>query len=168
MRIGFALAEHRTSLIEALTELNGYYNEDIPPDRALVAAHLDENLLPVTSPTRLVVAAEGGEVFGLAAIAIVYSIVEPAPDKRKQLALKELFVRSAARGKRIGEAIMAWVANYARSQGCSRIDWNVKSSNAGGIAFYTALGARRVKDRLSYRLDREAIDALADHPIDRA
>ncbi|MBN8749319.1 MAG: hypothetical protein J0I65_17645 [Variovorax sp.] len=47
---------------------------------------------------------------------------------------------------------MAWLARHAADQGCHRIDWPVKATNLRGIAFYEGLGARRVADRLSYRL----------------
>ena len=56
---------------------------------------------------------------------------------------------------------MQWVARYALDNGCGRIDWSVKSSNARGIAFYESLGARLVSDRISYRIVREEIGALA-------
>jgi ribosomal protein S18 acetylase RimI-like enzyme len=57
---------------------------------------------------------------------------------------------------------MAWVARYAFEQGCLRIDWPVKASNARGIAFYEGLGAERIVERLSYRLNGPEIVRLAD------
>jgi len=41
------------------------------------------------------------------------------------------------------------------------MDWNVKSSNLRGIAFYRSLGGNPVEDRLSFRLSRSALEALA-------
>lgn len=56
---------------------------------------------------------------------------------------------------------MAWVANYAVENGCHRIDWPVKAANARGIAFYKALAAVQVEDRLSFRLVEPQLSALA-------
>jgi ribosomal protein S18 acetylase RimI-like enzyme len=56
---------------------------------------------------------------------------------------------------------MAWAARYAFENGCRRIDWPVKASNARGIAFYESLGAERVVDRLSYRLSEPCVGQLA-------
>jgi GNAT superfamily N-acetyltransferase len=102
-----------------------------------------------------------GGVVGLAAITLVYSLVDFAAEKRKQCQLKELYVKSSERSQGVGKALMSWVARYAFENGCSRIDWPVKASNARGISFYEALGAGRVVDRLSYRLSEPNMSQLA-------
>lgn len=56
---------------------------------------------------------------------------------------------------------MSWVAQYAIENGCYRLDWPVKASNAKGIAFYEGLGARCVIERLSYRLSGAQLHQLA-------
>jgi GNAT superfamily N-acetyltransferase len=81
--------------------------------------------------------------------------------KRRHCWLKELYVRSSARGLGAGTALMSWVARYAAEHGCSRIDWPVKASNVRGIAFYERLGAKQVADRLSYRLSEPELRDLA-------
>lgn len=161
MKVGFASARHRSSLTDVLEELNRYYHPEDPADRDEIAAHLDKHLLPRNAPTKLIVAAEGNEVLGLAAISMLYSIVEPGPDACRQLSMKELFVRSFARERGIGGMLMEWIANYAERHNCSRMDWHVRSANQRGISFYMSCGAERVQDRMSYRLDRRAISALA-------
>ncbi len=80
------------------------------------------------------------------------SLVEPGPAQRRQCLLKELYVRSSARSQGVGRALVGWAARFAVANGCGRMDWNVKASNLRGIAFYEALGAARVEDRLSFRL----------------
>ncbi|MFN4119735.1 GNAT family N-acetyltransferase [Acidovorax sp.] len=90
----------------------------------------------------------------------MYSLVEPEPAHQRQCVLKELFVSPRHRSQGIGLALMQWVARYALDNGCGRIDWSVKSSNARGIAFYKSLGARLVGDRLSFRMVRDDIGAL--------
>jgi GNAT superfamily N-acetyltransferase len=162
MHVDLVSESQHESLVELLCELHAYYNGASPVAPQLVREHLLQNLLGPASPHRLVVASDSeGRVTGLAAITLVFSLVEPAPDKRRHCQLKELYVRSSCRGQGCGRALMAWVARYAWDNGCRRIDWPVKASNARGISFYEELGAERVVERLSYRLDGPAIRRLA-------
>ncbi len=165
MRVDLVAECQQDSLVELLCELHAYYNDGAEIAPALVREHLLQNLLGPGSPHRLVVASDhDGRVTGLAAITLVYSLVEAAPDKRKHCQLKELYVRSCSRGQGIGRALMVGVARYAWEHGCRRMDWPVKASNARGIAFYEGLGAEHVVERLSYRLNEAALQQLATVP----
>lgn len=162
MKVELVSASQYESLAELLCELHAYYNEGSSVSREMVHSYLTESLLAHDSPLRLVVAVgSDGCVMGFAAISLTYSLVEPAPEARRHLWLKELYVRSSARSAGVGRAIMSWVARYAVSNGCARIDWPVKATNAKGIAFYERLGARQVEDRLSYRLSGPDLAGLA-------
>jgi ribosomal protein S18 acetylase RimI-like enzyme len=166
LRVGFVSAEQHESLIDLLCELHAYYNDGAVASREVVREHLLENLLGAESPHRLVVAAtSNGSVVGLAAITLVFSLVEPDVSKRRHCHLKELYVRSSYRSNGVGRALMSWVAMHVWENGCRRIDWPVKATNARGIAFYEALGAERVVERLSYRLSDEHIASLAQGAI---
>ncbi|MEO8021338.1 GNAT family N-acetyltransferase [Polaromonas sp.] len=163
MRIEPASKAHHESLIDLLCELHAYYNEGSVASREIVREHLLENLLGARSPHRLVVAvSSSGTVAGLAAITLAYSLVEPAPEKRKHCQLKELYVLSSERSKGVGAALMSGVAQFALENGCHRIDWPVKASNLRGIAFYEGLGGERVVERLSYRITEPGISKLVD------
>ena len=152
MHVALVSPDHHESLIDLLCELYRYYH-DKEVARADVRDHLLRNLLAPDSPLRLVVAQDAsGTVVGFAAVALVYSLVDPTPAHRRQCMMKELFVRAESRGRGVGRALMVWVARDAAEQGCGRIDWHVKASNEAGIRFYAGLGAQRVEDRLSYRL----------------
>ncbi len=162
LRVDLLAPDQHASLVDLLCELHAYYNDGAAVPRALMQDHLVDHLLAADSPLRLVVAAgEDGVVEGFAAIALLYSLVEPAPDKRRQCVLKELYVGSAGRSRGVGRALMRWVARHAVEQGCGRIDWPVQAGNLRGQAFYEALGATRVADRLSYRLAGPALGRLA-------
>jgi ribosomal protein S18 acetylase RimI-like enzyme len=161
MRIALVATEQHESLIDLLCELYRYYHDDAEVARAAVRDHLLHNLLAPASPLRLVVAEDASRtVVGFAAVALMHSLVDPTPANRRQCLMKELFVRADSRGRGVGRALMAWIARDAAEQGCGRIDWHVKASNAAGIRFYAGLGAQRVEDRLSYRLDRPALERL--------
>ncbi|MBA3595383.1 MAG: GNAT family N-acetyltransferase [Pseudomonadota bacterium] len=162
MRIEPASNAHHESLIDLLCELHTYYNEGSVASREIVREHLLDNLLGPQSPHRLIVAVSDSDtVAGLAALTLAYSLVEPAPNRRRHCQLKELYVLSSERSKGVGAALMLGVARFALENGCHRIDWPVKASNLGGIAFYEGLGAERVAERLSYRLTEPGIRQLA-------
>lgn len=162
MHLGLLSSPQHESFVDLLCELHTYYNEGSSVPREMARSHLVENLLGPDSPLRLVVAHDAaGQVFGFAAISLTYSLVEPSPEQRRHCQLKELYVRSSGRGQGIGKAIMSWVARYAADDGCGRIDWPVKATNARGIAFYRGLGAEQVVERLSFRLSGPGLHELA-------
>lgn len=164
MQVDLVSPPQYASLVDLLRELHAYYHEGASVPHETVHTHLVDHLLGPDSPLRLVVAHEdGGQVCGLAAISLTYSLVEPTPEQRRHCQLKELYVRSSARSRGVGRALMAWVARYAAEHGCRRIDWPVKAGNARGIAFYRALGAQQVVERLSFRLAEPALGMLAHH-----
>jgi GNAT superfamily N-acetyltransferase len=144
MRIALVIKPQHESLADLLCEVHSYYNEGSSVSHELVMSYLVDQLLAADSPLRLVVAAQPHKhVVGFAAISLTYSLVEPAPEKRRQCWLKELYVRSSNRSLGVGAALMAWIADYAVEHGCARIDWPVKSSNVRGIAFLRGFGVRR-------------------------
>ena len=80
---------------------------------------------------------------------------------RPGLYLEDLFVRPALRGKGIGKALLVHLARLARAQGCARYQWQVLDWNAPSIAFYEALGARRLPEWITMRVDGAALERLA-------
>jgi ribosomal protein S18 acetylase RimI-like enzyme len=162
MQINLVSPPQHESLVDLLRELHSYYNEGSTVPHETVRSHLIENLLGPESPLRLVVAHNAeGHILGFAAITLTFSLVEPSPEQRRHCQLKELYVRSSARSLGVGKALMSWVAKHAADNGCRRIDWPVKATNARGIAFYESLGAEQVVERLSYRLSEPSLGELA-------
>jgi GNAT superfamily N-acetyltransferase len=162
MRIAPVSPEQYESLIDLLCELYRHYNPGASVSRDVVRDHLLDNLLVPGSAVRLIVAEDAARhIVGFAAVMLLHSLVDPTPANRRQCMVKELYVRAGRRGDGVGRMLMAWVARYAVEQGCGRIDWHVQASNHAGIRFYAGLGAERVQTRLSYRLMRPAMDALA-------
>jgi GNAT superfamily N-acetyltransferase len=167
MHIAFVVPDQHEALVDLMHEMCIFYSEEAPVSRDDVRSNLIDNLLAPDSPLRLVVASdEQGELVGLAAIALFHSLVDPAPQRRGQLLLKELYVRQARRGSGIGKALMSWVARHALERGCARMDWNVSASNREGLAFYRSLGALHVAGRLSLRLGGEFMARLASGDAD--
>jgi GNAT superfamily N-acetyltransferase len=76
--------------------------------------------------------------------------------------LEDLFVRPSQRGKGFGKTMLAHLARRAAASPGGRIDWTVLDWNAPSIAFYEGLRAHQHKGWLSYRLEGDALEDLAD------
>ncbi len=81
---------------------------------------------------------------------------------RPFLFLEDLVVTEAARGRSLGEALMAAVAREAVARGASRVEWAVLDWNEGALRFYRRLGGRPQTEWLRYSLDGEALERLAE------
>ena len=80
---------------------------------------------------------------------------------RSGLYLEDLFVRPAQRGKGIGKALLAHLANTCLTNGWSRLQWAVLDWNTPSIEFYKSLGAVLMDEWTGCRLDGPALAALA-------
>ena len=77
------------------------------------------------------------------------------------LYLEDLFVRPEHRGRGIGKALLVELARIAVREGCGRFQWQVLDWNTPAIEFYERLGARRLPDWMTMRIDGEALERLA-------
>jgi GNAT superfamily N-acetyltransferase len=80
---------------------------------------------------------------------------------RPGIYLEDLFVDPAHRGKGHGKALLQRLAALAVERGCGRLEWSVLDWNQPSIDFYLSLGARALDEWTIYRLDGEALGALA-------
>ena len=101
-----------------------------------------------------------GEAAGFAAWFINFSTFSG----RSGLYLEDLFVRPAQRGKGIGKALLAHLANTCLTNGWSRLQWAVLDWNTPSIEFYKSLGAVLMDEWTGCRLDGPALTALARGP----
>lgn len=77
------------------------------------------------------------------------------------LFLEDLYIRPEHRGGGAGKALLAHLAKLAVARGCGRFEWNVLNWNSPAIGFYESLGARPQSEWTTYRLQGEALKALA-------
>jgi GNAT superfamily N-acetyltransferase len=157
MDIRLFATEDTESVAELLRDMSVHYNGPNASTLDTVRANLVSNILGPNSGVRLVLAVEGSQVVGMAAISLLY----PAPKEKGQLFMKELYVHSHHRGAGIGEAIMVWVAQYAVKHECVRFDWTVDASNTDAVRFYNELGAVHVTDKLYYRFAGKLLESFA-------
>jgi RimJ/RimL family protein N-acetyltransferase len=57
--------------------------------------------------------------------------------------------------------LLSYLANQAMEQGCPRFEWIVLDWNKPSIDFYKAMGAYPLDEWTVYRLENEALSALA-------
>lgn len=77
------------------------------------------------------------------------------------LYLEDLFVKPSLRGHGIGKALLIELARIAVAEGCGRFVWQVLDWNEPAIGFYEKLGARRLGEWVTMRLEGEALERLA-------
>jgi GNAT superfamily N-acetyltransferase len=65
---------------------------------------------------------------------------------RPGLYLEDLYVTPEYRGHGLGKALLLHLARLANARGCGRMEWAVLDWNAPAIAFYEALGAKRLRE----------------------
>ena len=104
-----------------------------------------------------VIAAWQGESAGFAFYFFHYSTWLGKPG----LYLEDLFVRPELRGKGIGKALLAYLAQIAVRENCYGMRWQVLDWNQSAIDFYEKLGARVMRQWLDVRLSRSAVESLA-------
>ena len=75
--------------------------------------------------------------------------------------LDDLYVAPEVRGRGIGTALMAYLADLALQHGCARFEWAVLDRNQRAIEFYARLGADMRRDRQLCRLEGDALARLA-------
>jgi ribosomal protein S18 acetylase RimI-like enzyme len=71
-------------------------------------------------------------------------------------------VEPGQRGKGHGKALLAALARLAVERGCGRLQWVVLNWNEPSIRFYRSLGAVPMDEWTTYRLEGNALTALAD------
>lgn len=104
-----------------------------------------------------VIAEWGGHPAGFAFYFYNYSTWQGRPG----LYLEDLFVRPQYRGKSIGKALLVHLAQVAVRENCGRFQWQVLDWNTPAIQFYESLGAKKLTEWLTMRLEGEDIEKLA-------
>ena len=81
---------------------------------------------------------------------------------RPGLYLEDLYVRPAARGRRVGLRLLVWLAQTALARGCGRLEWAVLDWNEAAIGFYRKLGAVVKDEWKTFRVTGTALVRLAE------
>ena len=127
-----------------------------PPDKAAQQRLVADAFGP--HPRFEVYLAENeGKVAGYAFVFETYSTFLALPT----LYLEDLFVLPEFRSKRVGYALMLFLAREAVRRGCGRMEWTVLDWNQHAIDFYKRLGGQHLEEWYYYRFDRPTLERLA-------
>ena len=80
---------------------------------------------------------------------------------KANLYLEDLFVKPSSRGKGYGKKLLSYLGKIAVERDCERLDWWCLDWNTSSIKFYKSLGAIAMDDWTVYRMQGEALKALA-------
>jgi len=117
-----------------------------------------EHLFGPRPHAEALIAEVDGQPVGLALFFPTFSTFRGQPGMH----LEDVFVQPAHRGKGIGKAFLKTLAQIARDRGYGRIEWAVLDWNAPAIAFYQSLGAGPLNEWITYRIDNEPLERLAE------
>jgi GNAT superfamily N-acetyltransferase len=101
------------------------------------------------------------EVEGLAVGFAMYYPTFSSFRARQGIWLEDIFVRPEYRGRGIGKALIARVAQVAVEQDGGRLEWCVLDWNEPAIGFYRRLGATLHPEWIISRVSGEALERLA-------
>jgi GNAT superfamily N-acetyltransferase len=77
------------------------------------------------------------------------------------LFLEDIFVAPEARRAGVGTAFFRFLSAEAVRGGCGRMEWVVLDWNTLATDFYDRMGARRMGEWYTYRLNRDQLETLA-------
>lgn len=100
-----------------------------------------------------------GEIAGFALWFYNYSTFRG----RAGIYLEDLFVLPAFRGKGLGKALIARLAQRCVEESLPRLQWQVLDWNTPSIEFYKSLDANLLSEWVTCRMGEAAIAALAHH-----
>lgn len=140
------------TLIRGLAEYERLAHEAVATE-----ADIRESLFGARPAAEVLIAETSDEPAGFALFFHNYSTFLG----RRGLYLEDLFVFPAFRGRGIGRALMARLAQIAVERQCGRFEWWVLDWNEPSIRFYESLGARAMSDWTVYRLTGEPLKRLA-------
>jgi GNAT superfamily N-acetyltransferase len=106
-----------------------FYDHAVPEE---TTATTWQRILSTDDTVRCVLAARDGVVVGFANLIIHPITWSPAP----ACYLEDLFVDPGARGRGVGQALIAHLVDEARVEGWSRVYWMTRADNATARALY--------------------------------
>ena len=78
--------------------------------------------------------------------------------------LEDLYIRPKYRGKGYGKSLLQHLAAKCIANGYGRFQWWVLDWNSPSIEFYRSVGAKSMDEWTVFRVDGEALNALATSP----
>ena len=145
----------RDDVLRLIHALAAY--ERAPEAVTATPADLDATLFSPDPRVFCHVAEVDGRVVGMAVWFLNYSTWHG----RHGIYLEDLFVEEAHRGRGLGRALLRTLAGLCVARGYTRLQWWVLDWNEPAIGFYRRLGAAPMDEWTVFRVEGEALAALA-------
>ena len=97
-----------------------------------------------------------GKAIGYVAIFDTYSTFEARPT----LFIDDLFVLPEYRGRHVAYELFRYCLREAKRRECGRMEWLVLEGNQPAFGFYDHLQAKRLKNWIPFRLNRDDIERM--------
>jgi GNAT superfamily N-acetyltransferase len=143
-------------IFDLILELAAY--EKLTDKVAGDAEVLRRSLFEEKAAEALLIETADGEAVGYAIFFTTFSTFEC----RSGIWLEDVYVRPEHRRGGIGRAVMEHLAQLTQERRHVRLEWVALDWNEPAINFYESLGARRLDDWLTFRLERDGITRLAE------
>lgn len=143
------------TVLTLIRDLAAY--EELAHECVATTDSLQRHLFGERPAAEVLLAEQDGEAVGFALFFTSFSTFLAKPC----LYLEDLFVRPEQRKIGAGKALLKGLARLGVERDCGRIEWHVLDWNQLAIDFYDRQGARHMDDWYVYRMDRQAMEALA-------
>jgi len=130
-----AAPEEASAVAGLMVEFRDWMGRDRPADSAL-AASVERLMGDPSAEYLLATPSVGAEPAAVCQLRYRYGVWHSADD----CWLEDLFVREAARGRRLGAALVEAAVERARARGCRRIELDTDSDNSEALGLYRRLG----------------------------
>jgi len=145
-----------TAICALIKELAVY--EKLESEAKATPAQLETHLFGANVKAHALMAEVEGKAVGFALYFYNFSTFLGKPG----IYLEDLFVQPDCRSLGIGKMLLQKLAAIAIAQDCGRLEWSVLDWNAPAIGFYKKIGARAMDEWTVYRVDGDALKALAE------
>ena len=81
---------------------------------------------------------------------LVYYILPYTAHNKPEIFIKELYIDKHFRGQGVGKALMTYLYEIGKKEGCHQIKWTVADWNTPAQKFYKDLGATENSEWLNY------------------
>ncbi len=156
MGLTFRMAEKKDAglILQLIRELASY--ENMPDAVSTTEETLVEGLFRQKRAEVLFVLADGKEI-GY----VLYFFNFPSFFGTAGMYMEDIFIKPEYRGMGYGKAILRQLTQIALAHDCCKMEWQCLNWNQPSINFYLSMGAKPSKEWTVYRLDRQAMTALA-------
>lgn len=142
-------------LLGLIKELAIY--EDLESEAVATETLIRESLLGEKASAKVEMVRHGEETVGFCLYFYNYSTFLG----KNGIYLEDLYIKENHRGKGLGSNLIKHLAKKVVDMGGGRLDWACLKCNDPSLQFYDLLGAKRMDEWVSLRLEGDALHRLA-------